>query len=78
MSYIIIHDYDFVEGFSAMIFLPLFSILLKNIYIKDQILHTTIVLGVSWLLTWFIRKISVNIYKHFKKINNWKGYNLYT
>lgn len=76
MSFILIHDYDFVEGFSAMFLLPFFTYLFRDIHLKNRFLQAVLIIGFSWLFTWFGRRISVNTYTHYKRKYNWKGFNL--
>lgn len=76
MSYIVIHDYDFIEGLTAAVLLPIFTFLLKDIAIKNAFFHTILVISLSWIFTWFGRRIFVNMYKHYKQKYNWNGVNL--
>lgn len=76
MSYVLINDYQLVEGFTAMLLLPFFTYMLKDLHLKNRFIQSVLVISFGWLFTWFGRKISVSVYTHYKKKYRWNGYTI--
>lgn len=76
MTLILLHDYDFIEGFIAMLVLPFFSFFFHHINLYKGLFKSILIISGGWILTWFSRKISVNLYNYYKNKYNWKGFNL--
>jgi hypothetical protein len=60
--FIIMHDYDLVEGIVASLLFPIF-IYFFNIYEGLSIYYATMF---GWFFTWFFRKLSVNMFLYYK------------
>ena len=56
---------NIVEGIFASIFIVLSYYILRNYFKFSK--PTSTMLG--WFFTWFMRKLSVNLYRHYKTLN---------
>jgi len=56
---------NIIEGIMASFFIVIFYYFLRNYFNLSK--STSTMLG--WFLTWFMRKLSVNLYKHYKILN---------
>lgn len=61
--FIIMHDYDLIEGITASLLFPLFIYIFKNLE-GFSLYYATMF---SWFITWFFRKLSVNAYLFFRE-----------
>ena len=65
---------NIVEGIFASIFIVFSYYVLRNYF--DFSKPTATMLG--WFLTWFMRKLSVNLYKHYKSVHTFnKNFPIY-
>lgn len=56
---------NIVEGIFASIFIVLSYYVLRNYFKISKPLATML----GWFFTWFMRKLSLNLYKHYKTTN---------
>lgn len=63
----ILNQEQLIEGITASIFFPLTILFFRNMDHSSFFLYSML----AWFTTWIARKISVNIYLHFKKQYNW-------
>ena len=64
----IIDQEQIVEGITASIFFPITIIFFRHFKSTTFIIYSML----AWFTTWIARKISVNVYLHFKKKYGWK------
>ena len=69
MGFITIFDsVQVVEGLTAIVFYPLFHLIIRDIFGMNKYY----VLVIGWMITWLLRKIATNIYKAYLKSNDMK------
>lgn len=76
MSILLIKDTSIIEGIIAFLFLPLFSYFFKHLHFKDRFYQSVLIISGTWTLTWFTRRIFVNLYIYYKNKYNWKNFNI--
>ena len=62
---VLLTDEHIIEGFIGLIILTLSSFILSKIIVTSRL----IIGGMAFFITWYFRRIGVNIYKHLKKNN---------
>jgi len=69
----IITSQQLIEGITASITFPIFIYFLKYVEGFSLIYYTSL----AWLITWFLRKISVNIFLIIKEKYLWNNRQFY-
>ena len=63
---VVLTDENIIEGIIGM----LTQIIVAHIINRTISAHSSIILGMAFIISWYFRRIGVNIYQHIKKNHN--------
>ena len=63
---VVLTDEHIIEGIIGMLSLIMVAYIINHTISA----HSSIILGMAFIISWYFRRIGVNIYRHFKKTHD--------